>query len=126
MDKDKSWQEMSNQEITDQMRECVNNMTDPNVSLDGGKTFFNKDSAESARLSHPSPLGKVLNKDGVLIHKVESFVIVPEDNCKYFNGQRDSNNDMVLTYCSHPENKSKDEGNCSHTLCPMIKEVIDE
>ena len=58
--------------------------------------------------------------------KSEFFLIIPEENCKYFNCQRDLNDDIAISYCNHPENRSEYEGNCTHNLCPLIKEVNDE
>lgn len=32
-----------------------------------------------------------------------------------------SENDVNLTFCNHPENKNKHEGNCQEDLCPFRK-----
>lgn len=56
----------------------------------------------------------------------ELFLIIPEENCKYFECQRDSNADIAISYCKHPDNKSDYEGNCTHALCPITKDADHE
>lgn len=46
--------------------------------------------------------------------------------CEYFTCQRDRNNDIALTFCKHPKNPSKYEGNTRPLLCPIYDEVMDE
>ena len=41
-------------------------------------------------------------------------------HCNYYSYQCDSNGEVAICHCSHPDNKdSEHEGNCTHTLCPL-------
>lgn len=40
--------------------------------------------------------------------------------CEHYSYDTDRNGEVVLTFCDHPDNKSKYEGNCTHELCPII------
>lgn len=46
---------------------------------------------------------------------------VIEAHCKYYNYQYDSNGELVISFCSHPDNPNEYEGNCQHSLCPLTK-----
>jgi hypothetical protein len=47
-------------------------------------------------------------------------VIVAE--CEHYAYQYDRNGDVVIVFCSHPDNPNKYEGNCLYSLCPIAKE----
>ncbi len=38
--------------------------------------------------------------------------------CKHYFYQHDSNGQVAICYCSHPNNINNYEGNCIHMLCP--------
>jgi hypothetical protein len=40
-------------------------------------------------------------------------------HCKFYSYQCDSNGDVAISHCSHPDNINDREGNCTHTLCPL-------
>ena len=46
--------------------------------------------------------------------------------CEFYMYQFDSNGEVAICYCNHPDNKNDYEGNCEHALCPIIKELSDE
>lgn len=48
------------------------------------------------------------------------------EGCDWFSGQRDQNNEIVITYCSHPRNSSNDEGNTTRDLCPLLFRTTDD
>ena len=50
--------------------------------------------------------------------------------CPFFTWQSENieglghgEDDVNLTYCTHPDNPDDFEGNCSEKLCPLLKEV---
>jgi len=40
-------------------------------------------------------------------------------HCDYFAYQCDSNGEVAISHCGHPENSSDFEGNCTSQLCPL-------
>ena len=46
-------------------------------------------------------------------------------NCKYYSTQKDRNGDVVLVYCTHPENPDNYEGNCQQKFCPIYGDKDD-
>lgn len=44
-------------------------------------------------------------------------------HCMYYGYQCDSNGDIAICFCSHPDNPDNHEGNCRHQLCPIVQEV---
>lgn len=49
----------------------------------------------------------------------EGFMITAEEMCKHFICQKDSNGDIAIFHCSHVDNPSEYEGNCTSALCPL-------
>ncbi len=45
-----------------------------------------------------------------------------EAHCDYYGYQCDSNGEVAISYCSHTDNPTEVEGNCTHALCPLSKE----
>ena len=43
-------------------------------------------------------------------------------DCKHYSYQTDRNDDVVITFCNHPKNTDKHEGNTTENLCPIIKQ----
>lgn len=39
--------------------------------------------------------------------------------CEYYSYQLDSNEEVAICHCTHPNNPNEHEGNCTHTLCPL-------
>lgn len=39
--------------------------------------------------------------------------------CKYYSYQCDSNGEIAIGRCSHPDNENGHEGNCTYALCPL-------
>ena len=48
---------------------------------------------------------------------------VIEASCIYYAYQCDRNGEIAICFCSHEDNPNISEGNCSHTLCPLVKEI---
>ena len=46
-------------------------------------------------------------------------------HCNYFSYQCDNFGEVAISHCTHPNNKSEFEGNCTHTLCPLTKPTKD-
>lgn len=42
------------------------------------------------------------------------------EHCTYYLYQCDSNGEVAICYCSHPQNKNEYEGNCAALLCPCL------
>ena len=40
-------------------------------------------------------------------------------HCKYYTYRCDSNGEVAICYCTHPDNVNDYEGNCTRTLCPL-------
>lgn len=41
--------------------------------------------------------------------------------CDHYLYQLDSNGEVAISHCKHPDNPSDYEGNCNYTLCPLSK-----
>lgn len=47
---------------------------------------------------------------------------VTESLCGHYSCQLDSNGEVAIEHCSHPENSKDEEGNCTSLLCPLCTE----
>ena len=43
------------------------------------------------------------------------------EQCGYYCYERDSNGEIAISYCCHPENQSDYEGNCRQSICPLLR-----
>jgi len=44
-------------------------------------------------------------------------------DCTYLLVKRDSNYEIVLTFCNHKDNPEDTEGNCRTEICPMFYDL---
>ena len=55
-----------------------------------------------------------------------NFELIATSMCKYYVDQKDQNGDIAICFCNHPDNPDDREGNCRHSICPIIGEASDE
>lgn len=47
---------------------------------------------------------------------------ITNSHCDYYGYQLDSNDEVAIDHCCHPENPTETEGNCTTALCPLGSE----
>jgi hypothetical protein len=52
--------------------------------------------------------------------RIDCHVI--EAQCDHYSYQCDSNGEVAISHCTHPDNPSDYEGNCTHAKCPKTDE----
>ena len=58
-----------------------------------------------------------------MINQPNDFCPVIHAKCHYYAYQEDSNGDVAIEHCSHPDNpEAPFEGNCRAEICPAIKD----
>lgn len=62
---------------------------------------------------------ELLIKKGLLTKMEKEKCPVIIACCNYYSYQCDSNGEVAICHCSHPDNKDDFEGNCTHKLCPL-------
>lgn len=45
-------------------------------------------------------------------------------HCEYYAYQYDRNGEVAICYCTHKDNPVDLEGNCQHSLCPIMPQEI--
>lgn len=60
-----------------------------------------------------------------MLNKREKCKIIDAD-CEYFYYRCDRNGEVVIVFCDHADNTDKYEGNCQHSLCPIIGEPSED
>lgn len=67
---------------------------------------------------YSKPLGEPF-KPKIDSKKQEIFERGAEKHCGHFGCQHDSNGEIAISFCSHPDNLTETEGNCTPKLCPL-------
>lgn len=51
--------------------------------------------------------------------------LVLKAHCEFYSYQCDSNGEVAICHCTHPDNPENTEGNCRHAVCPITKELTE-